>query len=139
MAVPRNIPVQFGDVFPHGAFAVGEVYATKDFDKSTREHAVQATDKESGKLLWSVDVVDGDPEATKSTRSLTVKIPAKVQPVLPDNPSDSPFRPVEFDKLTISGWVESVGDFNKVSYSFRAADVKSPSKSAGAQQRPSAA
>jgi hypothetical protein len=139
MAVPRNIPVQFGDIFPSGAFAVGEVYATKDFEKSTRDNEVQALDKDSGKRLWSIDVVDGDPEAKKSTRSLTVKIAANVQPVLPDNPSSSPFRPVEFDKLTIGAYVETNGDFSKVSWTFRAAEVRAPGKGSGGQQRPSAA
>ncbi len=32
MAVPRWIPVRFGDVFPHGAFVLG-VEPANDFEK----------------------------------------------------------------------------------------------------------
>lgn len=143
MAVPRSIPVQFGDVFAYGALVVGEVQPTKDFDKSTKDQLVQALDKDSGKPLWSLEVVDVDPAATKSTRSVTVKIPANVQPVLPEKADkDSQFRPVEFEKLTIGAYVETNGDFSKVAWSFRAAEVRAPGKSgstSGSQQRSSAA
>src|SRR5262245_42984421 len=63
MAMPRKIPVEFGVAFPHGAYAVGEVQPVRDYDKSTRERLVQAVDPDTGLLLWSVEVVDGDPDA----------------------------------------------------------------------------
>jgi len=66
-----------------------------DFDASTPENRVQARDKETGDPVWSVEVVDPDPEAR--TRLLKVKIAARTQPVLPDSQPGSPFRPVEFD------------------------------------------
>src|SRR3954466_333050 len=37
MAMPRKVPVDFGVVFPYGAYAVGEVTQVKDYDRSTRE------------------------------------------------------------------------------------------------------
>ena len=37
-----------------------------------------------GLPLWSVDVVDADPDGKKSNRTMSVKVAAKVQPVLPD-------------------------------------------------------
>ncbi len=49
-----------------------------------------------GVLLWAVDVVDADPEATKSNRTMTVKVSAKVQPVLEKLEGELPFRQVEF-------------------------------------------
>ena len=130
MAMPRKIPVEFGVAFPHGAYAVGEVQPVRDYDKSTRERLVQAVDPETGLLLWSVEVVDGDPEAKKSNRTLSVKITAKVQPVLPDALAGLPFTPVEFDKLTATAYIEENGDFSKVAWSMRAAEVRAPARSA---------
>ena len=86
MAMPRKMPVEFGVVFPYGAYAVGEVTQVRDYDRSTREVPVQATDPETGLPVWSVDVVDADPEAKKATRMMSIKIGAKVQPVLPEAP-----------------------------------------------------
>jgi hypothetical protein len=83
MAMPRKIKVEFGEVFPFGVYAVSEVTALRDFDRSTAERPVQAVDEDSGLLVWTVDVVDADPEARKSNRHFTVKIAAPVQPVLP--------------------------------------------------------
>jgi hypothetical protein len=82
MAIKGAIPMRHGDVFPHGCFVVGEVQAMRDFDRSTREQAVQAVDRDSGELVWTVDVVDADPDARD--RTVRVKITAPVQPVPPE-------------------------------------------------------
>ena len=37
--------------------------AKRDFERSTREQAIQEVDRESGVPVWTVDVVDADPEA----------------------------------------------------------------------------
>jgi hypothetical protein len=134
MAMPRKIPVDFNVAFPFGAFAVGEVEAVKDFDRSTRENPVQATDPESGLLVWQIQVVDGDPDARKATRTLAVKILARVQPVLPEGLAGLPFTPVEFEKLTATAYIEEKGTFSNIAWSLRAADVKAPS--AGKVQQP---
>lgn len=44
MAIPRRIPIDFGTVFPYGAYMVGEISPVRDYDRSTRENVVQATD-----------------------------------------------------------------------------------------------
>lgn len=129
MAMPRKLPVEFGVAFPYGAYAVGEVQPVRDYDKSTRERVIQAVDPDTGLLLWAVDVVDGDPEAKKSTRTMSVKITAKVQPVLPESLAGLPFTPVEFDKLTATAYIEENGDFSKIAWSLRAAEVRAPSQS----------
>ena len=85
MAMPRKVPVEFGVAFPYGAYAVGEVQPVRDYDKSTESEVVQAADPDTGLALWSVEVVDADPEAKKSNRTMSVKITAKVQPVLPES------------------------------------------------------
>ena len=128
MAMPRKIPVEFGVAFPYGAYAVGEVQPVRDYEKSTRERIVQAVDPDTGQLLWSIDVVDGDPEAKKSTRTMSVKITAKVQPVLPESLSGLPFTPVEFDKMTATAYIEENGDFSKIAWSLRAAEVRAPAR-----------
>ena len=130
MVMPRKVPVEFGVVFPYGAYAVGEISPVRDYDRSTRENPVQATDADTGLPVWAVDVVDADPEAKKSTRTMTVKVAAKVQPVLPEAAEGMPFRPVEFDKLTATAYIEENGNFNRVAWSLRAAAVHAPSRSA---------
>lgn len=108
MAMPRRIQVEFSQAFEHGLFMVGEVEPSRDFDKSTREQLVQEVDEESGLPVWTVDVIDADPSATKATRSLSIKILAKVQPVPPETPDGAgPFRPVVLDGLVVAPWVDS--------------------------------
>lgn len=126
MTMPRKIRVEFGDVFPFGAYAVSEVTAARDYDRSTQEKPVQASDPESGLLVWAVDVMDPDPEARKAMRQVTVKILAKVQPVLPDNKTGLPFNPVEFEDLTATPYVDDNGNRPKLAWSFRASGVTSP-------------
>jgi hypothetical protein len=82
MAIPRKIPLDFAAIFPFGTYMVGEISPVRDFDRSTRENLIQATDPDTGILLWAADVVDADPDANKSNRTMTVKVSAKVQPVL---------------------------------------------------------
>ncbi|GGD12623.1 plasmid replication, integration and excision activator [Nocardioides daphniae] len=130
MAMPRKIPVDFGVVFPFGAYAVGEVQPVRDYDRSTKDNLVQATDPDTGVLLWSVDVVDGDPDARKANRTMSVKILAKVQPVLPTSLDGLPFTPVEFDNLTATPYIEDNGNFSKLAWSLRAGGVREPARGA---------
>ncbi|WP_406113800.1 hypothetical protein [Kitasatospora purpeofusca] len=55
---------------------------------------------------------------------------APVLPVLPDAAPGLPFRPVEFDGLTVTAYVNNSG---RVAYSFKATGVRAP-----AAARPSA-
>lgn len=128
MAMPRKIPIEFGLAFPQGAYAVGEVQPLRDYDKSTKERPVQAVDEDTGHPLWTIEVVDGDSEAKKSNRTITVKVAAKVQPVLPESLPGLPFAPVEFDKLTATAWIEEQGDFSRIAWSLRAGEVRAPSR-----------
>jgi hypothetical protein len=127
MALQGAIPVEFGMVFPDGAFAAGGFEAVRDFDASTGERFVQSADKE-GVPLWVIEVIDADPEARN--RTLKVKIAAKVQPVLPSAPgAGQPFVPVEFTGLTVTPYVaEKTG---RLAYSFKASGVRAPGRSAG--------
>jgi hypothetical protein len=100
MAAQGHIPVQFGAVFPDGAYAAGAIEMVRDFDRSTPDRPVQQTDKETGLPLWVVEVIDAQ-ENTRQ-RTVKIKIAAQAQPVLPPPAPGSPFTPVEFDGMTAS-------------------------------------
>jgi hypothetical protein len=125
MAIPRKIPLDFATIFPFGAYMVGEISPVRDYDRSTRENVIQATDPDTGILLWAVDVVDADPDATKSNRTMTVKVSAKVQPVLDKAEGDLPFRSVEFSGMTATAYIEENGNFSRIAWSLRAKGVTS--------------
>lgn len=81
MALQQRMRVHFEDVFPAGAYMVGEVEPAEDFDKirEAREAGretggVQVRDKVNDKRVWQVRVVDADPEARKGQTELTVKL-----------------------------------------------------------------
>jgi hypothetical protein len=132
MAIKGAIPMANGDVFPHGCYVVGAVQAMRDFDRSTREQAVQAVDRESGLLVWTVDVVDADPEARE--RTVRVKVLAPVQPVPPEAAEGVPFRPVEFDGLTATPYVASTASGRgRLAWSFRATGMRAPARASSAK------
>ena len=62
MAMQGQIPVEFGMVFPDGAYAAGGIEMVRDFDRSTGDRVVQQADKHSGLPLWVVEVIDADTE-----------------------------------------------------------------------------
>ncbi|TQM72274.1 hypothetical protein FHX41_6071 [Actinomadura hallensis] len=119
MAVQGPFKVAFGDVFPYGAFVKGGVEPVRDFDRSTRENFVQARDKDTGELVWSVEVLDADPE---SKGTFKVKLMAPVQPIIPEAPAGFPFVPVEFDGLAVTPYVNS--GTGRLAYSLKAAAVR---------------
>ena len=81
MALQGPIPVEFGQAFPHGAFAAGQAEPLRDFDASRGDRFVQSKDKATGEPLWVIEVIDADPQARAKT--VRVKVAATVQPVLP--------------------------------------------------------
>jgi hypothetical protein len=124
VAIIGRFRVSMEDVFPAGAYVVGEVEAVRDFEKSTTERFVQARDKETGELLWSVPVLDADESAPKSAKTVMVKISTPVQPVPPEAVAGLPFRPVEFEGLTLTPYLDDKR--NRVAYSLRARAMRSP-------------
>jgi hypothetical protein len=129
MAIKGAIPMEPGFVWPYGTFMVGEVQAMRDFDRSTKDQAVQAVDRDTGELVWTVDVVDADPEARE--RTVRVKLVAPVQPVPPEAMPGAPFRPVEFDGLTATPYVATTASGRgRLAWSFRATAMRAPSRAA---------
>lgn len=137
MAISRRFPIPFDVVFPYGAYLVSEVSPVLDFDRSTKERKVQAVDPDTGLLLWSVEVLDADPEAKKSAKTVSVRIPGKVQPVPPPNPQDLPYRPVVFEGMSALPWIEEVGSFTRIAWSLRATAMAEPQKGASSSKAPS--
>ncbi|MEX5712839.1 plasmid replication, integration and excision activator [Parafrankia sp. FMc6] len=118
MAVPRRIPVRFEDVFPAGAFVLG-VEPANDYEKvKANAPDPQERDPNTGERVWVVRVLDPDPAARQA--ELKVKVPGEVQPVLPEAMPGTPFRPAQFDGLTITAWVDTNGKFPKQAYALRA-------------------
>jgi hypothetical protein len=137
MALQGPIPVQFGAVFPDGAYAAGSFEMVRDFDRSTSDRAVQQADKDSGLPLWVVEVIDAQENARQ--RTVKVKVAAQVQPVLPPPVAGSPFTAIEFDGMTATPYVDSSrcqGNdkgrcLARVAYSFKATGVRAPSRGIG--------
>src|SRR5699024_8737976 len=119
MAVSRRMPVRMADVFPDGAYLVGEFEPVRDFHAERRADGSrpQQVDKETGLAVWQVPVLDADPEAGRRDKTLTVKIAAEVQPVPPANKTDSPFTPVSFNGLTVTPWIDDSGARARLAYS----------------------
>lgn len=127
MAIKGAIPMTHDDVFPYGCYGVGEVQAQRDFDRSTKDQAVQAVDRDTGVLVWTVDVIDADPEARE--RTVRVKLLAPVQPVPPEAMPGAPFRPVEFEGLTATPYVATTGlGRSRLAWSFRATGMRAPGR-----------
>ena len=136
MALQGAIPVEFGAAFPHGAFVVGEVMPVNDFEKSTKEKPVQQRDKNTGMPLWTVPVLDPDPDARKGQREINIKVAAEFQPVPPDTLPGLPFRPAEFTGLTVTPYLDENGHRAKVAYSYRATGMHAPGGAAHAVKAP---
>jgi hypothetical protein len=81
MALQGPIPIEFGMVFPAGAYAAGGIEMVRDFDRSSGDRVVQQADKHTGLPLWVVEVIDAQEDARQ--RTVKIKIAAQVQPVLP--------------------------------------------------------
>jgi hypothetical protein len=128
--------VEFGAVFPAGAFAAGAIEMVRDFDRSSGDRVVQQNDKHTGLPLWVVEVIDADPDARQ--RTVKVKVAAQVQPVLPAPAPGSPFTAVEFEGMTVTPYVDTgrcQGNGKKcggrLAYSIRATGVRAPSRGVG--------
>ncbi|MDO5698613.1 MAG: plasmid replication, integration and excision activator [Dermatophilus congolensis] len=129
MAMQKRFAVEFGSVFPAGAFLVGAVESVADFNAPAREDGSrpQQLDKETGLPVWAVQVLDADPEAGKRDKTVTVKLLASHQPVPPSNETPFPFTPVEFVGLTALPWIDDNGAGRaRIAWSFRAEGLTAP-------------
>ena len=137
MALQGQIPIEFGMVFPAGAYAAGGIEIVRDFERSSGDRVVQQADKHTGLPLWVVEVIDAQEDARQ--RTVKVKIASQVQPVLPAPVPGSPFTAVEFDGLTVTPYVDTgrcqAKDTGRCgarqAYSLKATGVRAPSRGIG--------
>ncbi len=120
--IPTRFPVDFGEVFPFGAFVLG-VEPSMAFSADPSAPKVQERDKETGQLVWIVRALDANEEAARFGAEFKVKIAADHQPVLPAKIAGFPFAPVEFDGLTITPYANNKG---RIAHSFRASGLRAP-------------
>ena len=123
MAIGGAMRVDCAELFPYGLGVVGSVSSLDDFAASTKENRVQARDKDTGQLMWTVDVMDFDPDARE--RTFRVKIAAPVQPVPPDAVAGLPVRPVVLEGLTVTPYIKE-GSRPRIAYSLRATGLAAP-------------
>ena len=128
MAIARRFKIGHDEVFPFGAYLVAEVGPVFDFEKSSKDAKVQQVDKDNGLPLWSVEVLDADPEAAKKSKTVTVKIAARVQPVPPEALPGLPFRPVVFQGLSALPYIDDAGKYSRIVWSFKAEAMSAPGK-----------
>jgi hypothetical protein len=129
VALQGPIPIHFAQYFPHGCYAVGDVEPVRDFDASTNGRFVQSRDKQSGEPVWQIAVMDADPTVKPSNKTVAVKLVAPVQPVPPAPVPGLPFTPVEFDGVSVTPYVNSVG---RLAYSIKAREMRAPRPGTGA-------
>ena len=67
MAHLGPFPVEFGAVFPCGAYAASPVEKVRDFEKSSADRVIQQEDKATGLPLWVIEVINADPETRQRT------------------------------------------------------------------------
>ena len=136
MATQGAIPVEFGTVFPDGAYAAGKFEMVRDFDRSQGDRVVQQLDKATGLPLWVIEVID--PQESARQLTVKVKVAAEYQPVLPPAVPGSPFTAVEFEGLMVTPYVDASrckGGKDKCgarqAYSLKATGVRAPSRGIG--------
>lgn len=129
MAISTAIPIDFAHYFKHGAAIKSEKFEPVA-EWQDGKNVGQQYDKTTNKPLWSVQVIDLDPEARKGQSEVTVKIASATEPPVPPTAGGLPFRPAIFEGMTITPYVNQNGGAPRVAYSLRATDVKP------AQQKP---
>lgn len=122
MAIQSSIPIDFAAFFPAGAFMVGEVEAIPEWVDGA--NVGQQHDKETNHPLWSVRVIDADPNARKGQGEVSVKIASPTPPAAPPEAQGLPFRPVIFDGLSVVPYIKEGSGRPRVAYSLRAKDIR---------------
>lgn len=138
--IPTRFAVEFGEVFPLGAFVLG-VEPTMAFSADPGAPKVQERDKETNQLVWTVRALDANEEAARFGAEFKVKVVASHQPVPPPKMNGFPYSPVEFEGMTITPYANNKG---RIAHSFRATGMRAPGgakagKSAPASGEPKAA
>ena len=133
MAHTGRFKIEHGDLFSHGAYLVsrgGTGAGLRQVPPGRAGAGGRQGVRPAG--AGRRCVLDGDPDARKEVKTVTVKITAEHQPVPPEAPAGMPFRPVEFEGLTVTPYVDDKR--GRVAYSYRATGMRAPQ--AGAARMP---
>ena len=125
MAMVTPLPVTMDQVLPHGAFVTGDVEPVRDFE-AKGSSPVQKRDKATNLPMWQVSVHDPDPAAKGPAKSVKVVLLDERQPVPPPALDGLPFRPVEFEGITVTPYVAEGAGRPRVAYSIRARVMRAP-------------
>ncbi|GAA2975317.1 plasmid replication, integration and excision activator [Actinokineospora diospyrosa] len=131
--IPTRFQVQFGEVFPVGAFVLG-VEPSMAFSDNPAAAKQQERDKETGQLVWIVRALDANEDTARFGAEFKVKVTADHQPVPPEKANGFPFAAVEFEGLTVTPYANAKG---RIAHSFRATGMRAPTtgrKPAGEQK-----
>jgi hypothetical protein len=129
MAVPygKRFPIEFDELFPAGAYVVGEVTAVTEYqsqeDKARNRPVRPRIDETTGLPIFKVTVADPSAEKDRD-KSITVEIAATVQPVPPATVNGLPFRPVILDGLTVQPRAEASGQAKWITWVIRASGMR---------------
>ena len=99
------IRVEFGTVFPSGAYAAGKFEMMRDFDRSQGDRVVQQL--EQGHRAAAVGYRGDRRRRGRPQLTVKVKVAAEYQPVLPPAAAGSPFTAVEFEGLMVTPYVDA--------------------------------
>jgi hypothetical protein len=118
------------DVFPHGVYAMG-VEQTMDWDEKSGRRTAARDKQADGQFVWTVTVIDRDPEARE--KQVKVKVTAPVQPVLPGEIAQGTgLHAVDFVGITVTPYVvEGAGRRPRLGLSIRAAALVAQGKGIG--------
>ncbi len=101
-----KIPVPFEFAFPQGALFRG-VQKAVDFELRGKKEDDQARDKETGERIWTLTLIDLDPQAARFGRDLVkVKLIAPVCPVPPESAVPGYPPAIELEGLVLVPWVD---------------------------------
>src|SRR3954464_13647604 len=131
----HRFAVSMADVFPYGVYAMG-VEQAQDYDEKSGRRT-PAKDKRTGEWVWTVTVIDRDPEARE--KQVKVKVLAPVQPVLPGEIAPGTgLHAVDFGGLTITPYVNEgrAGGRPRMAYSLRATEVYAQGKAPAGSATP---
>ena len=120
--IPTRFTVDFGEVFPLGAFVLG-VEPAMAFSDNRDAPKLQERDKETGRLVWTVRALDANEEAARFGAEFKVKVAADHQPVPPTKANGFPYAAVEFENMTITPYANNKG---RIAHSFRASGMRAP-------------
>jgi hypothetical protein len=99
-----RLGVSHADVFPFGCHLVpNSITEVEDYDERTRQRS-PAIDRVTGSRVWQCRVSDNDPELGARSHEVVVKILSDRKPV---PPTGADFELVEFDRLTVTPYINN--------------------------------